>query len=459
MQEITAYDSAGEILSNLVQWDKDVFVIIQEDEIDSAYPVHFFNYGSNRAYVVNSVYSDNTLIAKIPNTLLTTAEMIIGYVYKEQETEQKSIYRFKISMRAKPMPSNYVEEGTKDYINIEDVLAECRELAELGENYSNLSKSWAVGDTGIREGENNNNSKYWSEQSKKQTDIAAQKATAAASSAAAAKVSENNSKISETNAKTSETNAMTSAANAANSEAAAKISENNAADSAAESQDSASLSKSWAVGGTGTRDGEDTDNSKYYSQQSKLQADISTAKADEASESAINAESSANTAAEKADSAKKFSDNASAGAVLAESWAIGGTDTRDGEDTDNSRYYAEKSGEYTQYVQDKADEAAQSAAEAKDSANNADESAAKAEQSEQNAKMYAEQAEAMLFGDNVMIGATEETDGVKGFVPKPCAGDQEKFLKGDGTWQDISLIHVIASRTRKANKTDYGLDS
>lgn len=31
-------------------------------------------------------------------------------------------------------------------------------------------------------------------------------------------------------------------------------------------------------------------------------------------------------------------------------------------------------------------------------------------------------------------GATASKAGVKGFVPAPSAGDQEKFLKGDGTW-------------------------
>lgn len=33
------------------------------------------------------------------------------------------------------------------------------------------------------------------------------------------------------------------------------------------------VSKSWAVGGTNTREGEDLDNSKYYSEQSKVSAD------------------------------------------------------------------------------------------------------------------------------------------------------------------------------------------
>ena len=33
----------------------------------------------------------------------------------------------------------------------------------------------------------------------------------------------------------------------------------------------------------------------------------------------------------------------------------------------------------------------------------------------------------------VMTGATEDTDGTSGLVPVPAAGDQLKFLRGDGT--------------------------
>ena len=42
-------------------------------------------------------------------------------------------------------------------------------------------------------------------------------------------------------------------------------------------------SKSWAVGGTGTREGEDINNSKYWSQQSKNEADRAKSEADRAS--------------------------------------------------------------------------------------------------------------------------------------------------------------------------------
>lgn len=134
---------------------------------------------------------------------------------------------------------------------------------------------------------------------------------AAATSEANAKASENAAKASETAAKTSETNAKASETAAAKSATAAAISETNAkasetsasessatatekassasqsADTAAEKADiatqkaaeiigkaesaaeSATKAQSYAVGGTGSREGEDSDNAKYYYQQAK----------------------------------------------------------------------------------------------------------------------------------------------------------------------------------------------
>lgn len=37
-----------------------------------------------------------------------------------------------------------------------------------------------------------------------------------------------------------------------------------------------------------------------------------------------------------------------------------------------------------------------------------------------------------------MVGATENADGASGMVPKPLAGDQNKFLRGDGHWVEVS---------------------
>lgn len=37
----------------------------------------------------------------------------------------------------------------------------------------------------------------------------------------------------------------------------------------------------------------------------------------------------------------------------------------------------------------------------------------------------------------VMTGASSGADGTKGAVPAPSAGDQAKYLAGDGTWQSL----------------------
>lgn len=118
---------------------------------------------------------------------------------------------------------------------------------------------------------------------------AAQKAAEASSSASAAKTSETNSKTSETNALANKNAAAISAStaaqkaaeasgsavsaaasetNAATSKAAAKASETNA-------EDFSKKSESYAVGtGNVYRDGDATDNSEFYCNQSKVNSDI-----------------------------------------------------------------------------------------------------------------------------------------------------------------------------------------
>lgn len=96
------------------------------------------------------------------------------------------------------------------------------------EDVVKTSKSWAVGGTGTREGENNNNSEYWATQSQSWA-------------------------IGGTSTRSGENT-------------------NNAKYYSKQSSDSADKSESYAVGGTGTRDGENVDNAEYYSQMSKSYA-------------------------------------------------------------------------------------------------------------------------------------------------------------------------------------------
>ena len=100
--------------------------------------------------------------------------------------------------------------------------------------------------------------------------------TAAAKSATAAAISETNAKASETSASQSAATATSEAASASQSASTAIDKATIATQKATEiigkaesAADSATKAQSYAVGGTGSREGEDFDNAKYYYQQAK----------------------------------------------------------------------------------------------------------------------------------------------------------------------------------------------
>lgn len=105
-------------------------------------------------------------------------------------------------------------------------------------------------------------------------------------------------------------------------------------------EDSATLSESWAIGGTGTREGEDTNNAKFFSEESER---IGGEKATLAESWAIG--QTGTRQGEDTNNSKHWSEEADrlgqVKATLAESWAVGGTGTRDREDQNNAKYYSE----------------------------------------------------------------------------------------------------------------------
>lgn len=110
------------------------------------------------------------------------------------------------------------------------------------------------------------------------------------------------------------------------------------------------LAQSYAKGGTNIRSGEASDNAKYYKEQAQSSAQTSSTQAQAAASSATAAAASQTTAAQKASQAGTSAATASTkatesanSAVLSQSYAIGGTDSRTGEDTDNSKYYSQRS--------------------------------------------------------------------------------------------------------------------
>ena len=177
------------------------------------------------------------------------------------------------------------------------------------------------------------------------------------------------------------TNAIASKESAEASASSAEDSKNSAEESDASAKDSAGsavLSESWAIGGTGTREGEDKNNAMYYA---GLSSDSAKASSDSSDESKNQADNSASSAEDSASSAKESVQSASdsaGSAVLSESWAIGGTGTREDEDGNNSKYYAEQSAGQAEAAKNSAEEAGNQAKDAENKAEAAAESAKEA---------------------------------------------------------------------------------
>lgn len=159
----------------------------------------------------------------------------------------------------------------------------------------------------------------------------------ATKSASAAAVSETNAKKSETTAgksasaaNASESNAKASATAAGKSATAAEESATTASTKASEASASAT-----AAANSATTAADKATTASTYANNANSSASIASTHATTASTKASEASTSANAAALKANSASNA-------ATLSESYAKGGTGTRDREDVDNAKYYKEQ---------------------------------------------------------------------------------------------------------------------
>lgn len=152
---------------------------------------------------------------------------------------------------------------------------------------------------------------------------AAESAVTATAQASAADASAAKAAVSQKAAQTAETNAKASETAAAASQASAETASASAQDSAAAAAKSAQTAQS-ASSSAGTA------------------ASTATGAASSASQSAASASSSANDAAGSAAAAANGAAIVAGINKTAESWAVGGTGTREGEDTNNAKYWAQQ---------------------------------------------------------------------------------------------------------------------
>jgi len=188
---------------------------VTDIQLNGATPVGVFSYN-------DPTWSGNTVTANVTETMTAEKGVVICEL-RLLDSTLNSIGTLNFVISVEPSPYTNAHVSTSDMATI---------IAALNGSQQNmlLSKSWAVGNTGVRSGENTNNSKYWSEVSDdngQRWAIGSVDGTAVPSTDPAY---HNNSKW------------------------------------------WSSISESWAIGGTGDRAGEDTNNSKYWSTVSHMYA-------------------------------------------------------------------------------------------------------------------------------------------------------------------------------------------
>lgn len=152
--------------------------------------------------------------------------------------------------------------------------------------------------------------------------VAAQSATDARSAKAAAETAASTATSAKTAAQTAETNAKASETAAASSKTAAATSASKAENAQSAAEDAQTAAETAASTATSAKTGAVSAQSKAQSAQAKAEG------------AAADAEESAAAAAQSAT-------QVAANSKTAESWAVGGTGTREGEDSNNAKYWCE----------------------------------------------------------------------------------------------------------------------
>ena len=177
---------------------------------------------------------------------------------------------------------------------------------------------------------------------------------------------------------------------------------------------SANLSKAWAVSTETPDDTADMESTTGKTQSSRTWALFSKVKSQEANTAATNAKASENNAKVSETNAKASENKAK----------VSETNAKTSETNAKTSETNAKASETN----------------ASDSEMSARASEINARTSETNAANSAKQAaeSAGVFQD--FTGATATADGTGGKVPKPLAGEQEKYLKANGTWSNIDKL-------------------
>lgn len=104
---IVCYDSNGNVLKHLYQWDINQTITISGLDVSESTVFHFCNRASEVALVVTPSVVDNMFRVDIPNVLLQQKYAIIAYLYETDNNGSRTMRAIQIPLFPRPVPSDY----------------------------------------------------------------------------------------------------------------------------------------------------------------------------------------------------------------------------------------------------------------------------------------------------------------------------------------------------------------
>lgn len=237
--------------------------VINGDEIQYTLTTQTINVVGEVKCQVQVTYSDGSMLTS-PIFLIAVYSPMVNDTVVESMNEYEAVSQFVVQAEQSALQS----------------AASARDSATSAANShisEILSESWATGGTGARDGEDNNNARYYAESASGAASEAAELRTEAAVSATSAEENAAAAAESQEAASTSaracaifEQNTRGFANETANHAAETAVNAQNAAISEENAHDYEKLSESYAVGTDGeVRPGDDEDNAKYYKERAE----------------------------------------------------------------------------------------------------------------------------------------------------------------------------------------------
>ena len=157
---------------SLVQWNRGNRLNVSGVDLPASYKVEFSNKG-DKATIPAIACSDSI---EIPNALLETGRPIIAYVVMVWDDGRSTEAWITINVKPRPEPEDEVPDpGQQSEVEqllaalnngverAEDAAGNAEESEDNSEENAKIAKSWAVGGTGSRTGEDTDNAKFYSE--------------------------------------------------------------------------------------------------------------------------------------------------------------------------------------------------------------------------------------------------------------------------------------------------------